>query len=166
MFLVAGQNIFYNYTELKSQSIEKFGFYNVTSDFVTFRLYTRNLVTPIVLKTGQLNNIFLLNQKFKFITHGYMNNGTASWVLKMKDEYLKKDDLNVITVDWGKAASALYPLSAGFTKGIGQFLGQFLYSLNKTIGVPYENIHLVGHSLGAHVSGFAGIEINIRIVGP
>lgn len=73
----------------------------------------------------------------------------------MKDEFFKKGDYHIVLVDWSKAASAFYPLASGYTKCIGNYLGRFLQDLNKN-GVAYENMHLIGHSLGAHIAGFAG----------
>lgn len=37
----------------------------------------------------------------------------------------------------------------------GEALGAFIKWLN-TMGIPMNNIHIVGHSLGAHVAGVVG----------
>ncbi len=39
---------------------------------------------------------------------------------------------------------------------VGSFLGLCLAGLSQTAGVKAANIHLVGHSLGAHLVGRAG----------
>lgn len=44
----------------------------------------------------------------------------------IKNVYLSKADYNVILVDWGSLAYAFYPWAAGYTKGVGYFLGNIL----------------------------------------
>lgn len=45
---------------------------------------------------------------------------------------------------------------------VGKRLGQFVIWLT-TLGVSYDQIHLIGFSLGAHVVGNAGRETNGQI---
>ncbi|KAK9703917.1 Lipase [Popillia japonica] len=42
---------------------------------------------------------------------------------------------------------------------IGAFIARFIVILSNTRGIPLSNVHLVGHSLGAHLSGFTGKNI-------
>lgn len=49
-----------------------------------------------------------------------------------------------------------YGIVAGTTRTLGTYLGSFLTRLNKAIGIRFDHTHLIGHSLGAHVVGFAG----------
>lgn len=107
---------------------------------------------------GQIKNISSIrrNRVFKIITHGYLCDSDTKWMQDIKNTYLQKDDYNVILVDWRKFAYSLYPVAAQYTKNVGNVLGQLIVDLNQSLGVPYYNIHLLGHSLGAHISGFAG----------
>ncbi len=36
----------------------------------------------------------------KVLLHGFMNNGLASYIQRMRDNYLAAGDFNVISVDW------------------------------------------------------------------
>ena len=71
---------------------------------------------------------------------------------------------NVIAVDWGKLATpafgtlgtAFYSSAVSNVKVVGQRLGDFISWLSNQSLIDVENTHLVGHSLGAHVSGWAG----------
>jgi len=81
---------------------------------------------------------------------------------------------NVIAVDWGKLSGALspvdlsligdledLPLYAEVVKNVpvvGKRIQEFIVFLqdNGKISGP-EQVHLVGQSLGAHISGFAGL---------
>jgi len=86
---------------------------------------------------------------------------------------------NVILVDWSNLAFALqvdgwddylYDLAAKNSIDVGEFLGKCLAGLSNGYNVPAENIHLVGHSLGAHLMGkaartFGEGQINGDLVG-
>ncbi|KAL1122367.1 hypothetical protein AAG570_003772, partial [Ranatra chinensis] len=106
-------------------------------------------------------NISLENTDFKasrpktvFITHGFASNGDADWLTKMKDAYLSLEDANVFIVDWGKGASFLnYLQVASNTRIVGAELARFgKYLIEK--GVNKSNMHLIGHSLGSHISSY------------
>lgn len=134
--------------------------FSVDRNDVTYRLWTREsngIFRPLYL--GHLHDqdaYYKIKKNFKLIIHGWTDDADSGWYKDITTAYLKKEDLNVIAIDWSKPASALYPLSVKYTKDIGQYLGELLVDLHETVGVPYENMHLIGHSLGAHISGFAG----------
>lgn len=74
----------------------------------------------------------------------------------MTDAFLTQADYNVIQVDWSGPAKSLYPLAARYTRSVGYYVSLLVVDLNERLGIPYNHIHIVGHSLGAHISGFAG----------
>ncbi|GLV32690.1 uncharacterized protein CBL_00603 [Carabus blaptoides fortunei] len=152
---------------IEDNTLTKGTFIGVDRSDVTFRLYTRqNPTNYIQLITGNLTAANIDPTKpFKFIIHGYLNDAGLPWVLKMKDAYLKKGDYNVIGVDWSKPALDLYPTSVIYTRDVGKFLGEFLIDLISTLSVPTVNIHLIGHSLGAHIAGFAGQNVKNKLIG-
>lgn len=42
---------------------------------------------------------------------------------------------------------------------LGNFIGGAVIKINKDKGVPLKKFHLIGHSLGAHVVGFAAQKV-------
>lgn len=64
-------------------------------------------------------------------------------------------DLNIIVVDWGVAANVNYILASYNVAMVGRLLTEFLNFLI-SMGVSMDDVHLIGHSLGAHVVGIAG----------
>ena len=89
--------------------------------------------------------------------------------------YLARDadhSYNIISVDWGKLAtpeagpaSGLFYISAvDNVRRAGQRVGQFISWLYNQSLIDLESTHLVGHSLGSHVSGWAGDTI-VNITG-
>ena len=69
----------------------------------------------------------------------------------------KQYDANIIVVDWEKAASdPNYFDSCRDSRQVARLLGGLLELLHTEKGLAYEDVHMVGHSLGAHLAGFAG----------
>lgn len=76
----------------------------------------------------------------------------------MISAYLNVSDLNVIVIDWGNAANVNYILASYNVAMVGRLLTEFLNFLIDE-GVSMDDMHLIGHSLGAHVVGIAGAYV-------
>ena len=78
----------------------------------------------------------------------------------MKNFFLSQD-YNVIAVDWSKAALDTNYFNSAFNSQIaGSMVALFIKRLIHVFGAKAKTFHLVGHSLGAHVCGFAGKRFN------
>ncbi|KAF3686419.1 Hepatic triacylglycerol lipase [Channa argus] len=92
------------------------------------------------------------------ITHGWSVDGMMdSWVLRLAAT-LKKNliDVNVVITDWLSLAHQHYPIAVQGTRTVGKDIAHLLQSLQKQLQYPVSKAHLIGYSLGAHISGFAG----------
>jgi len=68
--------------------------------------------------------------------------------------YLEVGDYNIFSIDWGDLETwANYPQAAARTRPVGNHAAQ-LVALMVEAGASLADVHLVGHSLGAHVAGF------------
>ena len=76
----------------------------------------------------------------------------------MASELLKKEKMNVIVVDWGLGSSVmnLYDIAAGNTRLVGAQVADLIDVLHRKFNVALNKFHIIGHSLGAQVAGFAG----------
>ncbi|XP_041975195.1 lipase member H-A-like isoform X2 [Aricia agestis] len=93
----------------------------------------------------------------KVIVHGWNNNGNSPMNPLITQAFLAVGDFNVIVLDWSRLANnPLYSTAAAGVPNVGQHLGNFLIWLFNTAGGNWNNLHLVGFSLGAHVVGNAG----------
>ncbi|XP_075970557.1 pancreatic lipase-related protein 2-like [Anticarsia gemmatalis] len=124
-------------------------------------LYTRqNPHNPQVIVHNNANTIWNSNYNgnlpLKVIVHGWNNNGNSPMNPLITAAFLAVQDCNVIVVDWNELANGLYTFAVFGVPGVGQFLGNFLVWLINTAGGDWNNVHLVGFSLGAHVVGNAG----------
>lgn len=71
------------------------------------------------------------------------------------EAFLQDSDVNVIVVDWCTIAGESYLTAVAALPAVGRHLGNFIKWLT-TLGVTYDKVHVVGHSLGAHLAGNAG----------
>ncbi|KAL4712704.1 hypothetical protein ACJJTC_008001 [Scirpophaga incertulas] len=130
---------------------------------VQFRLYTRrNPFEFQVLKINESSSLwdsnFDVRKKVKVLTHGWLNHGDSPMPESIREAYLNVSDLNIIVVDWGTAANVNYILASYNVAMVGRVLTQFLNFLIDE-GVSMDDMHLIGHSLGAHVVGIAGAYV-------
>uniref|UniRef100_A0A3B3V1U2 Hepatic triacylglycerol lipase n=1 Tax=Poecilia latipinna TaxID=48699 RepID=A0A3B3V1U2_9TELE len=92
------------------------------------------------------------------ITHGWSVDGMLeSWVIRMA-AILKRNlvDVNVVMTDWLHLAHQHYPLAVQSTRTVGKDIAHLLQSLQVRLTNQLRKVHLIGYSLGAHISGFAG----------
>ncbi|XP_071057677.1 pancreatic triacylglycerol lipase-like isoform X2 [Onthophagus taurus] len=124
-----------------------------------FILYTRlNPNDGLLLRTKDKSiemSKFDAKKKTKFIIHGFIDTPLSNWVGDMKDELLKGEDMNVIIVDWAGGSLPLYTQATANTRLVGLELGYFINYLVKNYGVNAADVHIIGHSLGAHTAGYA-----------
>lgn len=121
---------------------------------------------------------FNINKKLVVSIPGYLhtdsskseNNLYASWTANVSQIWVEQSDednnINAIQVQWPQGAgSSIYWQSAANTKFVGRQVTMFLYYLAKLHSTSLKddkflaNIHLVGHSLGAHIAGFVGRDL-------
>ncbi|KAH9492576.1 Pancreatic lipase- protein 2 [Bulinus truncatus] len=125
-------------------------------------LFTRNNkdsqdVLNFTLDTTVSTSHFDHNKETKFVIHGFSSSFEKTpWIFEMKDKLLKIGDFNVVAVDWSKGATL--PDFAQATANIRVVAAQvkLMLQLMQSQGLHISKVHLIGHSLGAHLSGFVG----------
>lgn len=97
-------------------------------------------------------------KKTTFIVHGYTSGyWKSTWMRgarKVFEDYNLLDRYNLIFVDYEKAAGGMYPDAVARSSIIGSYLANFIMKL-EDLGADLRSMHLIGHSLGSHVSAFA-----------
>ncbi|KAJ2942620.1 hypothetical protein O0L34_g2087 [Tuta absoluta] len=135
-----------------------------------FTLYTRrNLDSPEQITLPQngsplQSKYFNASNKLKILTHGWMSSDSTLWLQNIKDNYLRKYDYNIITVDWSEIAhNPSYVWPALSTRYVGKRVAKMVSSFKEDYGLSTQDVHLIGHSLGAQVMGYAGMFSQERI---
>lgn len=125
-----------------------------------FILYTRLNPSDGQLIRAQNQSIERSNldikKKIKFIIHGFIDTPLSNWVKDMRDELLKTQDVNIIVVDWAGGSLPLYTQATANTRLVGLEIAYLINYLVKNYELDPREIHIIGHSLGAHTAGYAG----------
>lgn len=138
---------------------------NVTTPVFCFYTPARPLCHKLFLENiGSVYTSGLdRNAPLIFITHGYMETADLDWMVEMKEALLEvSPDIGVVTVDWSLAAYPPYAQAVANIRLAGAATGYLLHMLAEYYEVPLSSIHLVGHSLGAHLMGYAGDFVKKR----
>nr|XP_022920248.1 phospholipase A1 member A-like [Onthophagus taurus] len=133
---------------------------------VEFVLFTRNNTSPIkiYLNTTLNETGFDLSVPTKIIIHGFWSSINEEVFTLPKNAYLSKGDYNIFGLDWSVLCKSEYFSAMKGAETAGQYLTHFLEYLLEN-GVDNENIHLIGHSLGAHVAGIGADNIKNGKIG-
>ncbi|NXF81864.1 LIPH Lipase, partial [Sclerurus mexicanus] len=92
-----------------------------------------------------------------FIVHGYRLTGSAPvWIPGLVQLLLSAEDMNIILVDWNQGATTLiYSYASRKCKRVAEVLKKLIDEM-LIDGASLDSVHMIGVSLGAHISGFVG----------
>ncbi|XP_052686468.1 pancreatic lipase-related protein 2-like [Crassostrea angulata] len=133
-----------------------------------FLLFTRrNPSNPdrldYVSQSSVVSSQFQRSVQTKIIIHGFANTVKTTWLYKMKRSFLTKGDYNVIIVAWGAGAAAPdYNQAVSNTRMVATQTRLIIEGLVQA-GGRLADIHLIGHSLGAHTAGSTGRQLGGKI---
>ncbi|XP_063369733.1 phospholipase A1-like [Cydia amplana] len=94
-------------------------------------------------------------QKLYIFIHGFTDDPSKGSYSAISEALLSQGESNVLALDASALIKWLYLRSSTYVRFIGERLGEVLAAMvNK--GHNPSGIHIIGHSLGAHISGFTG----------
>jgi len=127
---------------------------------IHFWLYTRDGHEELFLTEESISGSPFdgSREKTVFVTHGFGSDTDAHWVTEIRTSLLEKFDFNVVCVDWRKLATApLYFDAVAHVPVVGNQTSYLIKLLADVTGLDSGSVMMIGHSLGAHVSGFTGM---------
>ncbi|XP_048001134.1 pancreatic lipase-related protein 2-like isoform X1 [Leguminivora glycinivorella] len=111
-------------------------------------------ITTAAARIAELNQ-FNPAQKLYIYIHGFTDDPTKSSFSAIDEALLSQGQSNVLALDASPLIHWLYLRSSTYVRYIGEKLGEVLVAMvNK--GLNPDAIHIIGHSLGAHISSFTG----------
>ncbi|XP_050553608.1 uncharacterized protein LOC118262291 [Spodoptera frugiperda] len=159
---------------LSRQIVSLFNMRPDSSDEVNTHFYfsSRTMPTRMQVFPGSQFGLewvdFKPNRKTVMIIHGFMSHSNASWVNDMTKAFLEWADVNVIAVDWsGGGNTWKYWRAVANTRRVGSDIVGFMRRMMTETGVRTKDMHLVGHSLGAHIASYVSYHLGkvARITG-
>ncbi|XP_006088226.1 pancreatic lipase-related protein 2-like [Myotis lucifugus] len=126
-----------------------------------FLLYTNEnpnsfqRISSTDLATVNASN-FHLDRMTRFIIHGFIDKGEERWLTDMCQNMFKVEKVNCICVDWMRGARTGYNQAVHNIRVVGAEIAFLIEGLATKMGYSLENVHIIGHSLGAHAAGEAG----------
>ncbi|XP_050314507.1 phospholipase A1-like [Anthonomus grandis grandis] len=156
----------YEQSEISFDSISLLTRTSEDNDDVSFQILNRaNSDLNQNITISQIANItsltsFDIDLPTFFLIHGWRNdiNSTVNFIIS--ETLLSIVDANVIVVDWDDLSDGLYVTAYNKVPHVGKVVGQFILALEDMHDYSIENVQLIGHSLGAHICGYAGQETN------
>ncbi|XP_011647607.1 phospholipase A1-like [Pogonomyrmex barbatus] len=113
---------------------------------------------------------FRIQRRTVIIIHGFLSHSQETWIKDMEKAFLEWDDVNVVVIDWSTAGNTWnYYKAAVNTRIVGYRVSKFIeHVTNATLTKDEPDVnnwgplHLIGHSLGAHICGFVAKELKKR----
>ncbi|CAO1416485.1 unnamed protein product [Diamesa serratosioi] len=102
--------------------------------------------------------MFQFNRDTVFYIHGWTESFKGDSVTTVTNAYMKRNDHNIVIVDWGQYSVGGYFLTIPKLTQISKLVGQHLVELFQS-GLNVQKVHCIGHSFGAHMCGIASREV-------
>ncbi|KAK9871732.1 hypothetical protein WA026_014185 [Henosepilachna vigintioctopunctata] len=91
--------------------------------------------------------------------HDFTSDGYTGWIKHLSSSVLTKYVANMISVDWQAGAEPPFDQAIANARLVALEIIAFINSLLR-MGALKDDIHLVGHGVGAHIAGYVGSRIN------
>ncbi|KAF2349789.1 Lipase/vitellogenin [Trinorchestia longiramus] len=118
------------------------------------------------------DNSSIINSNFEkhyptyIIVHGFLGDGLEAWILDSKHKLMSLHNCNVISIQW-PSGSAYFVIDyyhvVYHVPVVGKEIAQLLRQLEQLKSLKNSYVHIIGHSLGAHIAGFAGKNVDSPI---
>ncbi|XP_054269053.1 inactive pancreatic lipase-related protein 1-like [Macrosteles quadrilineatus] len=126
---------------------------------VTFWLYT-NLTrdTPTQLNLNTLDKAPWVDGALKFIVHGFSVDKDSAINAVLRPALFSVGEYNIVSTDWSSLGrQGCYTQAVRNVRTVGKCVSDFFNAVVRTRQFP--SVHLLGHSMGAHVAAWASQDI-------
>jgi hypothetical protein len=128
-----------------------------------FKLFNRNTLSGVVITASNFSTNYINTIDTKLICHGFLDTSNKKWIIDMKNAILSTENVNVIVTDWSMGNGFPYTQATANTQVVGAEIAKLIKALSTASGKSLERYHLIGHSLGSHIAGYAGSRLNGKL---
>lgn len=127
---------------------------------MSFLLYNGSTSTRVTNSTicDHLN----FSRPIVVFIHGWNQDGYEDFIEQMATAYFESTTkVNFLVINWEALAFKNYFTAAFSVQSIGEITGRLIYTISKNFKdlqskkQYFDNVHIIGHSLGAHIGGIA-----------
>ncbi|XP_028895241.2 pancreatic triacylglycerol lipase-like [Zeugodacus cucurbitae] len=112
----------------------------------------------------ELADRFKADMNTKILVHGWKSSSRSNSIQAIRNAYTDRGNVNVFAINWSDQADNIYYLEpARYTVQVGRAVAKLIDLLVEDKGAEPKDIHLIGHSLGAHIMGYAGSYTKYRV---
>uniref|UniRef100_A0A182YLH1 Uncharacterized protein n=1 Tax=Anopheles stephensi TaxID=30069 RepID=A0A182YLH1_ANOST len=97
-----------------------------------------------------------LRRQLKVLIHGWISDRENSSITPIREAYLAQDAHNLLVADWSDIAYMPYSKSRELVLPAANRIGDSLLRFMQRLGIDNSQVHVIGHSLGAHIAGNVG----------
>lgn len=106
---------------------------------------------------------FIDDVPIKVLIHGYIASRYHASIEPIKKAYLSAGNVNLMIVDWSQASYQMYEVSRKLTSQVALRIAQILNGFLQANNIDSGLVHVIGHSLGAHIAGNVGRSMKSRV---
>ncbi|XP_020279053.1 pancreatic triacylglycerol lipase-like [Pseudomyrmex gracilis] len=133
---------------------------------IFLRLYTGTTMDEYIdywlNKTSEIPSKLFVDKPTVLYFHGFTENVQKTSVRTIVKAYLKRNDHNVLAVDFGKLVNDTYPEALINAPRVAAAVVTALDDMVKS-GFDPKKLHVVAHSLGAQISSYVGRKVSFKI---
>ncbi|XP_028128416.1 pancreatic triacylglycerol lipase-like [Diabrotica virgifera virgifera] len=118
--------------------------------------------SSVIAKESSLREVGFKNEsELMILIHDFTANGYTGWVKHLSNTILTNAmDINLISVDWQRGAEPPYDQAIANARVVALEIILLIKELQEKFRFNINNIHMVGHGVGAHICGYVGITHN------
>lgn len=127
-------------------------------DCSTFFSFRGGIDDPIEISTknGNNNQLDTVVESVKLLIHGWNADAEHVALEPVRNAYIRNNSSHVLMADWRDVAALRYFIARDKISQVGKGICQLLKTFMTLVNVTSNQIHVIGHSLGAHVGTHVG----------
>lgn len=133
---------------------------------IKFELYTNTNTEVEILSVDSLDDLIKSNYYNRSVRNVFTLHGWTGTILRSMSSgitdaiFASGEPANIFVVDWSIPAGQFYPFVVWSMPSVGQIIANYIDKMIDHFEIEASNFILVGYSVGAHLAGIIGSNVN------